>query len=904
MTKSWRAGCARALAASCLALILLAFAGLPASANSIDRHAFVGHVRTARAVVNHLGPTRSIYVSPSGNDRNPGTARRPLRHLQYVRNLVRSLDQNMKKDIKVVLLNGTYRLAHPLRLGPQDSGTNGHDVIWSAAPGAHPVISGAVRIRNWRLHDHRKNIWVAKVPAWLQSRQVYVNGMRASVAAGPVPVGLTATDSGYIASSGLMASWRNPQQIEFVYTGGRPMWNVKSYGLGNWSEPRCPVASITGNTIAMAQPCWDNSTKRVFAQTLGRTADLVGPNRLTGGAQPAYVENAFPLLDEPGEFYLDTSAHLLYYIPRRGENMNAADVEVPALEALITGAGTQQQPIHDLVFQNLQFAYATWLQPSSPQGFSEVQANYTITGDNGYATQGLCQFADGGACPYGAWTREPGNVDFRYDQNIAFLEDQFVHLGAAALNLDDGSQNDTVQGSVFTDVSGNGIELGGVDMPQAVGPDQTVSNSIIDNHLYGLPVEYHGGVAILVGYAAGTLISHNQIDHTPYTAISIGWGGWPDKVGQPALSNFSHDNVVSYNRIYDDMETLTDGGGIYTQGITGTSMDDGEKIVGNVIYSQLDWGYALYTDNGASFVTMSGNVAYDNNYDWGIKHLNTVTNDGTYDPLLVEDNYWQQGDPDSTSGSVVQSGNVLIPGPEAVPASVLSNAGLEPQFQSILMWRPSRYQVPNSPYRVAAYAGDGKAYVTWRPSYAEGTSPVTSYTVTSCARRSRSIGGRCSSHGYPQARISAADLNRLGYVELPGLTNGRSYSFQVTAHSSAGSSTPSIPSPGVKPAPVAATLPSQPTIVTARPGPQSVQVRWYSPVSDGGQPVTGYVVTSSTGQQYTVTSLRQLIVSFSRGDNFYVVGGLTTGQSYTFSVAAITPVGIGPAAVSTPVTPS
>lgn len=66
MTKSWRAGCARALAASCLALILLAFAGLPASANSIDRHAFVGHVRTARAVVNHLGPTRSIYVSPSG----------------------------------------------------------------------------------------------------------------------------------------------------------------------------------------------------------------------------------------------------------------------------------------------------------------------------------------------------------------------------------------------------------------------------------------------------------------------------------------------------------------------------------------------------------------------------------------------------------------------------------------------------------------------------------------------------------------------------------------------------------------------------------------------------------------------------------------------------------------------
>jgi hypothetical protein len=36
---------------------------------------------------------------------------------------------------------------------------------------------------------------------------------------------------------------------------------------------------------------------------------------------------------------------------------------------------------------------------------------------------------------------------------------------------------------------------------------------------------------------------------------------------------------------------------------------------------------------------------------------------------------------------------------------------------------------------------------------------------------------------------------------------------------------------------------------------------------------------------------------------FTVIGGLTPGQSYTFSVAAVNAIGTGPAATATPVTP-
>ena len=72
-------------------------------------------------------------------------------------------------------------------------------------------------------------------------------------------------------------------------------------------------------------------------------------------------------------------------------------------------------------------------------------------------------------------------------------------------------------------------------------------------------------MAILAGYVAGTTIAHNQIDHVPYTAISIGWGGWLDKVHKPPVANFSHDDVVANNLIYDYMQQLTDGGGIYSR---------------------------------------------------------------------------------------------------------------------------------------------------------------------------------------------------------------------------------------------------------------------------------------------------------------------------------------------------
>jgi hypothetical protein len=825
-----------------------------------------------------------LFVSPNGDDRNPGTSPwRPLRTLEHARDVVRTLDQHMTGDITVELESGTYRLSRPLDLTAADSGTNGHTVRWAAAPGAHPVVSGGDQVTGWRLTDPAKGIWSAPAPAGLQTRQLYVDGVRAQRATGPLPVTLKATATGYTASSDLMASWRNPSDIEFVYTGGDPYWSLSTGGSGSWDEPRCPVASISGTTITMAQPCWDNSNLRVLrTDGSGRTVNLVGPQNLGNNEIPAAVENAYELLDQPGEWYLDSTANRVYYIPRPGEHLNFADVEAPALQTLVSGHGTADAPVQNIAFSGIRFSYATWLQPSSPDGFSEIQATYTITGQGGYATEGLCQFVAGGTCPYGNWTKAPGNVSFAYDQNISFTGDAFTHLGAAGLDLGDGSQNDLVQGDVFTDISGNGLELGGVDTPEPTEAAQhTSGNTIADNHLYSLPVEYHGGVAIDVGYAEHTAITHNQIDHTAYTAISLGWGGWPDKISLPAEANYSNDNTLSDNLIVDPMQLLSDGGAIYTQGITGTSLADGEHITGNVIEGSLGHGHAMYMDNGSTFISATGNVLLGNENDWGARHTDYQPGATGSDPLDISDNWWQQGDQNTTSGNVTVLNNHIITKLSQAPQSIVRAAGIEPRFRGVLYAYPDAPSVPGTPGQVAAFGANGAAYVAWNPSFVFNGAPVRSYTVT-------------ASPGGASTTVSAQQFAAHGYTAVKGLTNGTAYTFTVTATSRHGTSEASLPSAPITPSATIGSVPPAPTKASANPGDGDAAVHLTPAASPGGTPILDYVITGEGVPTTTLTGHPALWATSSR-DIFTVVPGLKNGQPYVLNVAGQNVAGTGAA---------
>ena len=97
----------------------------------------------------HLSAERQkteIYLSPAGDDRNPGNGRKPFRTIERARAQI----ENMKAagslpagGIKIWMHGGRYQQDNPLRFGPEDSGIPGKPVIWLAFPGEKPVAGQA-----------------------------------------------------------------------------------------------------------------------------------------------------------------------------------------------------------------------------------------------------------------------------------------------------------------------------------------------------------------------------------------------------------------------------------------------------------------------------------------------------------------------------------------------------------------------------------------------------------------------------------------------------------------------------------------------------------------------------------------------------------------------------------------
>jgi hypothetical protein len=394
----------------------------------------------------------SIYASPTGSGATCSQAA-PC-SVQQAQLKARELAPTMAANIEITLAGGTYQLTTPLVLSALDSGQNGHRIVWKGASAQKPVISGGTKISGWT-QTSTPGLWSAPVSNSLQTRQLYANGVRIPRASGPSPVGLTmnAGYTGYTTANSTMASWRNPSDIEFVFTGG----------LGPWTQPRCGVASINSTTVTMKQPCFSN------LQLAPGPADPVSGDNPAGGwpslgaGRPSVIENAFELLT-PGHWYLDRTEHKAYYMANPTDNMASITFTAPVLEQLIVSSASPDDPIHDVSFTGLDFSYTTWLQPSGNDGFAEMFQTATMTGQGASSSQGLCSYSEpDGTCPFGNWTRAIAAVDLQGTRNIEFTGNVFHRLGGAGLGLHHGAKDNVIKGNEITDISGNGLIVGSYD---------------------------------------------------------------------------------------------------------------------------------------------------------------------------------------------------------------------------------------------------------------------------------------------------------------------------------------------------------------------------------------------------------------------------------------------------------
>ena len=664
--------------------------------------------------------TTLLYASPTGSGTTCSQAA-PC-SLTGAQSAVRTaLAATPGSDLSVTLAGGTYSLASTLKFGAADSGSSGHPVVWQAAAGTHPIISGASAVTGWTETDTTNGIWAATVPSGSASRQLYINGVEAPIAQSNLAQlgftgGWTGSSTGYgISSDAAAVRWFGALSaaqvagVEFNYVAGN----------GAWTDPSCRVASATSTTLTMTSPCWADTTARAsYSNASG------GLPSMSTSTLPSTVQNAYSLL-HPGQWFLDSSANKLYYVPVAGQQMSSLDVELPRLESLVQVAGTLAAPVHDLTFQGLQFSYATWNAPSGTTGFADVQSNLHFTGAT---NQGMCTFSTpNGSCPWGSLTQPLANVTLSAAKNITMTGNLFTDLGGAGLNIVYGSTNDTVQGNQFTGIASTAILLGCTFDPtpgsstataieqnctpnasavtgDSIGTNEIVSGTTVANNLiHNIGTDYWSASAITLLFTQHTTVTHNEIYNVPYTGITAGVvQGHVDNVTHPQEStNINSDNTISDNLIHNYMERLNDGGAIYIEGhqaqyvfeADGTTVDPTKtlanalQISGNVAYAGND-NNTYYDDAGSEWVVYTGNVQFDT--------LSGASGTGGCQPtghFWVTSNYLE-GSAASyqcyASGTVPAdthtSGNTVIPGasgPNELPSTILASAGLTSTFASL-----------------------------------------------------------------------------------------------------------------------------------------------------------------------------------------------------------------------------
>ncbi len=205
--------------------------------------------------------------------------------------------------------------------------------------------------------------------------------------------------------------------------------------------------------------------------------------------------------------------------------------------------------------------------------------------------------------------------------------------------------------------------------------------------------------------------------------------------------------------------------------------------------------------------------------------------------------------------------NAVGTGPQSSPSSPVTPMALPPG-------------TPSAPNNVTATPGVGRATVSWTAPTSSGTSAIQGYTVSVLPAPG------------PPASVSITGTT----ATVTGLASGATYSFAVAAFNASGTGPPALSNPVTTP-----TVPGAPTNVVPSAGDQSASLSWTAPASNGGSPVTGYVVAISPPAPQA-----QVVVNGTSA----TVTGLVNGTAYTFTVAAVNAVGTGPqSSPSSPVTP-
>jgi hypothetical protein len=552
-------------------LALLMIAGKP----TIPWSQTGGQIITGTFPAPHSAAQAVFYVAADGYDSwsgkldKPNAAQTdgPFLTLPRAQKAIRDLKMGgpLKAPVTVYIRGGRYALAEPLIFTPKDSGTPQAPITYAAYQSETPVLSGGREIHAWKQVTDRGllglaggELWMASVPDVKEGkwyfRELFVNGHRRQRARTP--------NTGFFRVDGKISQGKQAQ-FKFRPREIQPAWaaqgDVEVVALQSWAEFRMYIRDVeeTLHTVTLSQ--------------------TPAPSNRADNAR-YWIENAIDALDAPGEWYLDRRSGTLYYRPEPGERIDNVQAIAPVQEQLVRFEGKGSDGwVHDIRLRGLTLSDTDWSM--GPDGYVDMQAAYDIP-----------------AAVAGVGTRA-----------IDIEKCVFKHLGGYAVDFSGGategrgSRHDRVVGNDMNDLGAGGVKIGDPKIPDGDG-QATVGIVISGNHIHDIGLVYPAAVGIWVGQSSDNIISHNEINDTYYTAISVGWT-WG--YGPTAAKG----NVMEFNKMYNiGRGLLSDMGCIYTLGVQPGTVERNNLCHDVSRYRYGGWG--LYTDEGSSNIVVENNVVY------------------------------------------------------------------------------------------------------------------------------------------------------------------------------------------------------------------------------------------------------------------------------------------------------
>lgn len=503
---------------------------------------------------NVLPRPSEIYLSPTGDDRNPGTSTKPIASLEKARALLRLQSSNLSRS--VIFLPGDYYLEKTFTLEKEDSGTEDHPVNYrSAQPHTVRIIGGKPIPKHFitplqdpqilsRLPQAARSNVVAipldylhlpsmkRLPPTFMGNgtlfSLYEKGKLLPISRWPnenFATMATVIDSGIKPEPhGGTFQFREDHPISWTDVPKNEGWWIEGYWRVPWIMNGIQVESISRSqrTITLASSIPQGLGSKYSAEVNG--------TRKGDGHERYRARNLIEEIDEPGEWVFRFTDYTIYLWPKEKENLSL--VLVYQDEPII-----HFQEAHDIHLESLTI---------------EGGKNSTLQIDSG--------------------------------DRISILGCEICNGPGEGIIVKNGTDHEIISCDIH-DTGGFGIRINGGDRETLTSGNLKV----INNHIYhyGLINRNVSGIDIL---GVGHLIAHNLFHDSPYGGILYG----------------GNNHLIEYNEVHNIGLEGGDLGGTYTSSdwtswgnivrfnlihhaiaANGSYLDDGDcgdEVYGNIYY--------------------------------------------------------------------------------------------------------------------------------------------------------------------------------------------------------------------------------------------------------------------------------------------------------------------------------